>query len=333
MAPTSKLLAASTPIATGIRAAYFARAGMTGHARTLEDRRGFWRRFSFLPLPFMLEQLGELWVLDSLTIKTYPGCHYFQTALTALERILTRRGGALAAADVARVTVDTTKLGCEVTRFAGDYVGAQGELSPVRVNFDLAASCALFLFAGRLTPDEMEADFMVKNLEGIRRWLRLVRVRHDPALTAKVIGSARRLSAGKKALASLGIGDLRALARRYADEYGSRLFSFTDAVSFLKRAPMAIARRRRVALAGEGIPLFFPSRVTVELQNGQREVEEVELPVASMASPDVLPSLRAKVLASLSRTVGPDRAEAALGAGLAPEELAIEALVRLFSGS
>src|SRR5262249_3791992 len=37
MAPTSKLLAAATPTATGIQAAYFARAGMTGALDILED--------------------------------------------------------------------------------------------------------------------------------------------------------------------------------------------------------------------------------------------------------------------------------------------------------
>src|SRR5205085_1593292 len=41
MVPTSKLLAAATPTAIGVRAAYFARAGMTGAADILEDKRGF----------------------------------------------------------------------------------------------------------------------------------------------------------------------------------------------------------------------------------------------------------------------------------------------------
>jgi 2-methylcitrate dehydratase PrpD len=174
MAPTSKLLAASTPIATGIRAAYFARAGMTGHAGILEDRRGFWRRFSFLPMPFMLSMLGEFWTLDTLTLKTYPGCHYFQTALTALERILARRGP-LSPAHVKRVVVDTTKLGFEVTRFAADYVGDRGAMTPVRVNFDLAASCAIFLAAGRLTTDEMDGAWMSARNDLLSQWLQKIR--------------------------------------------------------------------------------------------------------------------------------------------------------------
>src|SRR5208283_5389667 len=61
--PTSKLLAASTPTATGIRAAFFAQAGLSGAPEILEDERGFWRRFAFVPLPEMLSDLGDFWVL------------------------------------------------------------------------------------------------------------------------------------------------------------------------------------------------------------------------------------------------------------------------------
>jgi 2-methylcitrate dehydratase PrpD len=85
---TSKLLAAATPTAVGIRAAFYAQAGMMGAPAILEDARGFWRRLSYLPLPEMMGDLGEFWVLRTLAVETYPGCQYFQTALAALEGIL-----------------------------------------------------------------------------------------------------------------------------------------------------------------------------------------------------------------------------------------------------
>ncbi|HEU4731969.1 MAG TPA: MmgE/PrpD family protein [Kofleriaceae bacterium] len=40
--PTSRFLAAAVPTQIGVQAAYFARAGMTGAPRILEDRKGFW---------------------------------------------------------------------------------------------------------------------------------------------------------------------------------------------------------------------------------------------------------------------------------------------------
>jgi len=321
MAPTSKLLAASTPIATGIQAAYFARAGMTGHPGILEDRRGFWRRFSFLPMPFMLDKLGEFWTLDTLTIKTYPGCHYFQTALTALERILARRP--IRPSEIEVVTVDT--------RFAGAYVGAAGEVTPVRVNFDLAASCTLFLHAGKLGPDEMEADYLKEHGAALRALRERVVVRHDPALTARVVAGARGIATGKRAVAEIRLADLRVLARRYGEEYGSRLFSMGDAANLLKRALSRRAPRTAGPLSDGGVPLYFPSRVTVELTGGGREEERVDLPVGSMASPDVERSLEGKVVASLARTVGEERARRALVAGLAVEAMELGEFVSAVS--
>jgi len=122
MTPSSKLLAAATPTATGIQAAYFARAGMTGAADLVEDQRGFWSRFSYLPLPTMIDGLGELWTMQTLTIKTYPGCHYFQTACAALERLLAR----IDVGTVRSVEIETTKLAIEATRFASEYASETG---------------------------------------------------------------------------------------------------------------------------------------------------------------------------------------------------------------
>ena len=321
MAPTSKLLAASTPIATGIQAAYFARAGMTGYPGILEDRRGFWRRFSFLPLPIMLEKLGEFWAMDTLTIKTYPGCHYFQTALTAVHRILERR-------TIAPRDIRSGRRGYNQARLRGHPLRWRlrrhgGEITPVRVNFDLAASCALFLFAGKLTPDEMDGDFMRKHGAEIRALRERIVVRHDPELTGRVIAGARRLATGKRAVAALGLADLRSLARRYADEYGSRLFTLGDATRFLQRMPRALVSRRRAEpeALDSGIPLYFPNRVTVETADGGHEEERVDLPVGSMASPEVETALERKVIASLTRTMGEARAREAFSAGLDVESI------------
>jgi 2-methylcitrate dehydratase PrpD len=268
--------------------------------------------------------------MDTLTVKTYPGCHYFQTALTAIERILARRR--IAPADIRSVVVDTTKLGCEVTRFAGDYVGEGGEITPVRVNFDLAASCALFLFAGRLTPDEMEGNFMREHGAELRALRERIVVRHDPELTGRVIAGARRIATGKRAVAELRLADLRTLARRYGDEYGSRLFSLADATSLLRRVPRALVSRRRPgdgeAPGDGGIPLYFPNRVTIELAGGGREEERVDLPVGSMASPGVERALEGKVVASLARTMGEERARRAFAAGLDVERMTLADFVR-----
>jgi 2-methylcitrate dehydratase PrpD len=289
--PGSKLLAASTPTATGIQAAYFARAGMTGFPGILEDRRGFWQRFSFLPLPSMLGELGEAWLTETLAIKTYPGCHYFQTALTAIDRIRARL--LFRQDDVARVQIDTTQLACEATRFAAEYV-AQGGLSPVAINFDLALSAAVLLYAGRLSPHELDPAWLGAHAGAVRDLAARVHVRHDPELTAQVVACAAQMASGRAALRALTWRDGLRLARRYRDEYRSTLITPRDALT-LARATRARLRARR----GGPIVLPFPNRVTIELRDGRREVEQVDVPVGTFNAPGAELELSKKLEAQL----------------------------------
>ena len=316
LVPSSKLLAAATPTQTGIQAAYLARAGMTGHPRILEDRRGFWSRFSFLPLPMMLDGLGEAWVTETLAFKTYPGCHYFQTALTAIDRIRATWPD-LGADDVHSMRIETTKLACEATRFASEYVAEAG-LSPVSVNFDLGMSAALLVHAGRLSPAELDAAYLARHETALRRLARRIEVRHEPALTAKVIDSVRGLHAGRAALGAIRPLDVVRLARRYREEYRSQLVSAKDLARLL--GALAALPRRSASGRGSAVPLAFPSRVTLERTDGRRAVEQVDVPVGSFYSADAPRELEAKFLRETSHALGEDAARAALRAGLTVEQ-------------
>jgi hypothetical protein len=93
---------------------------------------------------------------------------------------------------------------------------------------------------------------------------------------------------------------------------------------------MGLARallRKEPEWAGSAIPLPFPSRVMIELDDGRREVEQVDLPVGSVASPEVERVLEAKVLGELTPPLGEARARAALAAGRRMEELELGELV------
>lgn len=299
MAPTSKLLSAGTPTATGIQAAYFARAGMTGAADILEDRRGFWRRFSFLPLPGMLGGLGRLWVTETLTVKSYPGCHFFQTAGAAVDAILARTGPL--DGRVAAVRVETTKLGMEVTRFARDYAPDDGAVTPVNSNFDLATAVAIHLHAGRLGSAEMDAVWLAAATPALRALIAKTRVEHDPALTARVLEGSRSVAAGRNALASLGPRDLVRLIAKYREEYRSSLLTPRELGGWLKLAAGRVARKASASAAAHApangaIPLYFPNRVTVELTGGRRETEQVDLPPGSFAAPTCRDVVARKVL-------------------------------------
>lgn len=318
--PGSKLLAAATPTATGIQAAYLARAGMTGYPGLLEDRRGFWSRFAFVPLPKMLGDLGEAWVMETLAFKTFPGCHYFQTALTAVERLRARMP--FEAKELRAITVHTTQLAREATRFASEYVESGG-LSPVAVNFSLPLSIAVLVSAGRLSPHELDSEWLASHAEELRALAQRIDVRHDPELTARVVACAAGMSSGRAALRALRASHLPLLARRYRAEYRSRLVSAREAWSLAR----AVATRLRGAPRGGPVVLPFPNRVTIELRDGRRETAEVDLPVGTCS----LEGAEAELARKLGDQLGADP-RPMLSAILGAEEHALEDLVRALCG-
>lgn len=330
MRPTSKLLAAAIPTATGIQAAYFARAGMTGAADILEDSKGFWHRFAFVPLPAMLEGLGTQWVTQTLTVKSYPGCHFFQTAGSAVDAIAARCGPL--AGRVTRIAIDTTKLGMEVTSFARGYAPTAGPIEQVNVNFDLSATVAVQLVAGRLTSDEMDPAWLAANTPAIRALIANTRVAHDPELTARVIEGANAIGSGRRAIASLTPGDLLTVVRRYRAEYRSNLITPAEALGWLKVVGSRLRRRRAETdprdETDSAAPLYFPNRVTLDV-DGRAETARVDLPVGSFAAPSCADELERKVIRECAHALGGDRARALHAAGLDLPRTTVAELVRL----
>jgi 2-methylcitrate dehydratase PrpD len=317
--PTSKLLAASVPTQIGVQAAYLARAGMTGCPSVLEDPRGFWKVFTFKPLPEMLGGLGTLWAIETLTIKTAPACHYFQTACEAIERIGARRP--LRNAEIARVRVATNKLGDEVTRFAREYAAENApDLSPVGVSFDLGLCIAIEVSAGRMTGAEAEPSWLQAHAPALREVYAKVTVSHDPALTLRVVDSARAIPAGREAISELGAVDWLGLAAAYRRTYGSSLFRSGDLGRWVD---VLFARWRHPAdvatpPAGAPIPLYFPNRVEIDFTDGTTQSEQVDLPSGSLASPVMETILRAKFLRECTPALGDPGAAAALAMLLDP---------------
>jgi 2-methylcitrate dehydratase PrpD len=306
--PTSKLLAAAVPTQIGVQAAYLARAGMTGAPHVLEDPRGFWKVFTFKPLPAMLGGLGELWAIQTLTIKNAPACHYFQTACEAIERIAAMRP--LRVEEIAKVRVATNKLGDEVTRFAREYAGdAAPDLSPVGVSFDLGLCIAIELVAGRMTGDEAETAWLTANAAALRAAYAKIEVAHDPALTLRVVDAAAAIPAGREAIAALGPIEWLTLAAAYRKHYGSTLLRGSDVTRWIE----ALLARRGKAPApapapGDPIPLYFPNRVEIDFTDGTTASEQIDLPGGSLAAPGMEALLRAKFVRECAPALGGDAA-------------------------
>lgn len=307
MGPSSKLLSAAVPLGTGLQAAYLAKEGVEGHLGIIEDARGFWRHFSFLPLRSMFEDLGTFWATQTLSMKYYPGCHYFQTACEAFADLTRGKNPA----DIRRIDVATTKLACEASGFGKEYRG-EG-LTPIDVNFDLSLTLAVLAHAGDLGVEQLEHRWLADNRAAIDGWCGRITVRHDPGLTLKVLASGGAIDAGRRGLKELTPRRVLGLVRRYRDSYGSRLVKLDEAAGWVR----AVLNRQGVNPATtSAVPLAFPSRVTIEWADGETTQAQVDFPAGTFALASCEDTLRRKWM----KTVG-DAAAFELGLKLGPAPL------------
>jgi 2-methylcitrate dehydratase PrpD len=331
--PTSKLLAAAIPTQMGILAGYLARNGMTGAPGILEDRRGFWKAFTFQPLPGMLADLGDTWLIETLAIKTVPACHYFQTACEAAEELTKKRP--LRVQDVREVLVETNKLGEEVTHFAREYAGPNApDLSPIGVSFDLGLAVAIVLYAGKLTQVDAAPTWLRANASELRSWYGKIRIAHDPELSLRILDSARAIPAGHRALVTLRARDWVNLVRRYHEHYGSSLVHPGEALAWGKTILGRLVKSGESAVApksGPGIPLYFPNRVTIERTDGSKDAVELDLPRGALAREGMEKWLETKFMGALAPRLGETAASKAFAAGMSLENASLAELVRAFA--
>ena len=98
------------PASAGIRAAAFARLGLTGPTAVFEGIKGVGRAFSSTPHPERLvDGLGETWLLDELGFKFYNCCYFIHPPLDALRRLIELHD--LRAGDIAELRVGTSRQG------------------------------------------------------------------------------------------------------------------------------------------------------------------------------------------------------------------------------
>lgn len=271
MGPKSKLLTAAEPAAAGARAALLAADGVTGALDVIEHPRGVLANLSFAPRPEMFAGFGKVWLTDSLAFKRLPGCAYLQSVGEAA------LAAGVEAGEVDSVEIEAGWLTCEM-----EELGAGPDLSPVRVNFSATLSTAVALLAGRLTPAELEPDWLGPNEGAVRDLASRVTLRHDPSLTAKTLLGT--LEAG--ASPDLGLGDLLRIRRRLGDLN-------MDGANPAPALMQAIGRDRdlRRALGGSlldrvrgrstnaigdldvaRLRMTFPSRLRIRLRDGSQRV-------------------------------------------------------------
>ena len=202
------------------------------------------------------------------------------------------------------------------------YASSSREISPINIDFDLSLLAAVFLHAQRFTEHEHDPAWLAANTGEIRRWQGRISVRHDPALTLRVLESAASIGAGKKAMATIGPLDLVRVVRRYRAEYRSSLLTPEEAVGWASALVGKFTRTDKASSTASSQPVF-PNRVTVRLADGSRESVQLDLPVGSISSPTVEAQLRTKFINAASATLGAGDATKAFELGLRLDSVAL----------
>lgn len=301
MAPDSKLLTAAEPAGMGIRAAELAAAGVTGPLDLLDHPDGFLSAFAAAPLPGMLGGLGDAWATDTLSIKPYPGCAYVDTTVDALSEI-----GPLDPAAVEAVTVEAGILTCGMDALSSRYGALRATPTPVTVTFSIPWTVAVWIVGGRLTPAEVNEEWLAKHADDLRMVASRVRLRHDPVLTqrtARAFAPVVPFAAIAREAGVAGLARAARLNRRHAPMPGGPRALARDLAATLGTLPRlaretrGLPRRYWDPDATAGFVMTFPARVSIRTRDGALLTAEADAPRGGagnrVAGPDAVSRERA----------------------------------------
>lgn len=300
MGPTSKVLTAAGPTVTGIQAAQFAREGLTGAPEIFEHpRKGFWKFFTFVPLPSMLTGLGKSWVSDTLAYKKYPGCAYIDTTMDALFDVLTRyreqTGRALDSKEVKNLRVDANLLSVEMDNLSAEHVDESQPLSPVNINFSIGFNVGIGVIAGAHSGAQLSQEFLDKNEAEIRRLSKMTQLHHDWEMSAQTAAAFDKVLGRSSVLGRLSPRDLLKVARGYQGELGGKKKNSIDVGGLIRKHAGDLLRQaralggRKAGGSGNGKPdlgnvdfsrfaMTFPARVTIETAGGRSLSARKDIP-------------------------------------------------------
>ncbi|MBI3073451.1 MAG: MmgE/PrpD family protein [Deltaproteobacteria bacterium] len=264
----AKLFITALPALTGLDCAQLARAGITAARDAFDNAHGFFQRFTTLSAPNALTGFGRAWLFDTLSVKAWPACWYFQTAIQAA-RDIAQKHGPLAFRDVRAVSVDANLLGCAVD--AHSALLGESALTPNRVNFSLALTVALTLMKGDLDVRDLGAEALSASATGIGEWNRCITVRHSLDHSLAVL---QNIDAMLDLVGLIGASPLAiAKAWRAAKAY------FPSVPSFSGRSERPWARVAKIALALPGVARRFRARGAYDL--GERDLSRGKMPMGA----------------------------------------------------
>ncbi|HYI44276.1 MAG TPA: MmgE/PrpD family protein [Actinomycetota bacterium] len=280
MAPDSKLLTIAEPAVLGMWCATLAENGVTGPLDVLDHPQGFLSAFSYAPIRGLFGGLGRGWATKTLCVKDYPGCAYIDTTVDALLQ--------LELPDPERVKsidVHAGLLTCGMDRLSEKY--RTDVPTPVNVNFSIPWNVAIVLLAKRLTPDEVNTDWLQRNAEGLRKVAARVRLHHD--WDASLLGLKRMSNVLSPGAIQTELGRVQLLSglRKARADHPGMPVGLRD-----------LTRLRTIAGRSNGTPkdhwapeslddfqMTFPARVEISLEDRTRLTSHAEIPRGGAGHP------------------------------------------------
>jgi 2-methylcitrate dehydratase PrpD len=327
--PDTKVLAGASAVVEGVRAAFFAREGLTGTHDILEHRAGFYRQFTMqrgVRSPFV--QMGEAWSTHALSFKRYAACGYASGAVEAACEIRSRPE--FHPENVDRVEVATSLTGLIMERLSEPH--EPNMLTPVNIQFSILRSVAAALTFGELRGFHFaETAFpqMISPVEQISRRSHLV---HDWKFTIhQLMGIDAGLNRGG-GKHSADMFQFYRTARMFRSMFGSaRALGPRDLVQLLRlpekernyffrrwvRSLWSRVQKMWIKRDEEYRPLGdlrrlswrMGSRVTVVLKKGKTLTAECIFPSGMAGDPKRRDVVREKLIAEGAHILGRERCE------------------------
>jgi 2-methylcitrate dehydratase PrpD len=239
----------------------------------------------------MFSGFSRAWVTDALSFKIYPGCAYIDSAMDALfdliEDFQKENQRPLHPADVITASVNTTLLGAEMDRLGSSQAG--NPLSPVRINFSLPYSLAIGFLAGRLTPQELGEEELLKKKDEIHFLAEKFEVVHDWNMTLKMFERMAEHLPLRTLLAEIDLKKIFELREgagviqlKPQDIMKIAAFLLPRAVGMVKDAVTGIGKEKEPFDLGRArldqLPMPFSAEVTLRLRGNKTLSARVDVP-------------------------------------------------------
>ena len=305
MAPDTKLITAAEPILAGLRAARLGAMNVTGPLDVLEHPHGFFEAFSYAPLTSMFDSLGKSWATRTMSVKKYPGCAYIDTTIDALLE-LTESG--LRANSVDSVIVRAGIMTCGMNAMSSGY---SSNPTPVTVNFSIPLNVAAVLISGELTPNQVNAKWLLENSDEIASLSRKITLQHDFGCTKKTADAFVRLLPIGGILNEVEKKDPLAAIKKIRSDHSSFKLSFGEISGLIATIPeifqMSLDRLKKLNLesasgenelmgdfATKDFKMKFPAIVEVKLKNGEILHAKADVPKGGAGNFSVSPAAVAR---------------------------------------